>query len=113
MKNQKKYRKGIYRLALLLTVLCSAVGGYAQTQDDLKLVDPGGFKLCNGDAVNGQKLTVYNQCVHEGFKKGTFKVDWGDGSAVEEWGTEETMEHVYREFKVFNLKISWTSADGR
>lgn len=25
-----------------------------QTQDDLKLVDPGGFKLCNGDAVNGQ-----------------------------------------------------------
>ena len=76
MKNQKKCRKGIYRLALLLTVLCSAVGGYAQTQDDLKLVDPGGFKLCNGDAVNGQKLTVYNQCVHEGFKKGTFKVDW-------------------------------------
>lgn len=54
MKNQKKCRKGIYRLALLLTVLCSAVGGYAQTQDDLKLVDPGGFKLCNGDAVNGQ-----------------------------------------------------------
>ena len=48
MKNQKKCRKGIYRLALLLTVLCSAVGGYAQTQDDLKLVDPGGFKLCNG-----------------------------------------------------------------
>ena len=46
MKNQKKCRKGIYRLALLLTVLCSAVGGYAQTQDDLKLVDPGGFKLC-------------------------------------------------------------------
>lgn len=112
MKNQKKYRKGIYRLALLLTVLCSAVGGYAQTQDDLKLVDPGGFKLCNGDAVNGQKLTVYNQCVHEGFKKGTFKVDWGDGSAVEEWGTEETMEHVYREFKVFKLKFSWTSSDG-
>lgn len=112
MKNQKKCRKGIYRLALLLTVLCSAVGGYAQTQDDLKLVDPGGFKLCNGDAVNGQKLTVYNQCVHEGFKKGTFKVDWGDGSAVEEWGTEETMEHVYREFKVFKLKFSWTSSDG-
>ena len=111
MKNQKKCRKGIYRLALLLTVLCSAVGGYAQTQDDLKLVDPGGFKLCNGDAVNGQKLTVYNQCVHEGFKKGTFKVDWGDGSAVEEWGTEETMEHVYREFKVFKLKFSWTSSD--
>lgn len=112
MKNQKKCRKGIYRLALLLTVLCSAVGGYAQTQDDLKLVDPGGFKLCNGDAVNGQKLTVYNQCVHEGFKKGTFKADWGDGSAVEEWGTEETMEHVYREFKVFKLKFSWTSSDG-
>ena len=112
MKKQKKCRKGIYRLALLLTVLCSAVGGYAQTQDDLKLVDPGGFKLCNGDAVNGQKLTVYNQCVHEGFKKGTFKVDWGDGSAVEEWGTEETMEHVYREFKVFKLKFSWTSSDG-
>lgn len=112
MKNQKKCRKGIYRLALLLTVLCSAVGGYAQTQDDLKLVDPGGFKLCNGDAVNGQKLTVYNQCVHEGFKKGTFKVDWGDGSAVEEWGTEETMKHVYREFKVFKLKFSWTSSDG-
>jgi hypothetical protein len=62
--------------------------------------------------VNGQKLTVYNQCVHEGFKKGTFKVDWGDGSAVEEWGTEETMEHVYREFKVFKLKFSWTSSDG-
>ena len=50
-------------------------------------------------------MTVYNQCVHEGFKKGTFKVDWGDGSAVEEWGTEETMEHVYREFKVFKLNF--------
>lgn len=27
-------------------------------------------------------------------------------------GTEETMEHVYREFKVFKLKFSWTSSDG-
>ena len=70
MKNQKKCRKGIYRLALLLTVLCSAVGGYAQTQDDLKLVDPGGFKLCNGDAVNGQKLTVtINVCMRASKKE--------------------------------------------
>ena len=56
MKNQKKCRKGIYRLALLLTVLCSAVGGYAQTQDDLKLVDPGGVKLwrcCERTKVDG------------------------------------------------------------
>ena len=58
MKNQKKCRKGIYRLALLLTVLCSAVGGYAQTQDDLKLVDHGGYMFGNVDAVNGLKLTI-------------------------------------------------------
>ena len=43
-------------IPLSFTTYCFVLGSrwLCQTQDDLKLVDPGGFKLCNGDAVNGQ-----------------------------------------------------------
>ena len=69
----------------------------AQTVNDLILVEPRGFKLCNND-VNGEAITVYNQCTHPGFQDGTFQVDWGDGSPVENWGSGETMVHTYLPF---------------
>lgn len=83
----------------------------AQTVNDLILVEPRGFKLCNND-VNGEAITVYNQCTHPGFQNGTFQVDWGDGSPLENWGSGETMVHTYLPFGVFELVFSWRSTDG-
>lgn len=78
--------------------------------NDLVLAEPGGFKLCN-NLPEGEKITVYNQCVHPGFTGGVFTINWGDGSAVENLrGTEIT--HTYIKFGVFDLVFSWSSADG-
>ena len=96
---------------MLLLLWVGADRLQAQTVSDLILVEPRGFKLCNND-VNGEEITVYNQCTHPGFRNGTFQVDWGDGSAVENWGSGETMVHTYLPFGVFDLTFSWQSSDG-
>ena len=111
MKRYRVFRYGRYAVCMLLWLWIGTVQTQAQTVNDLILAEPGGFKLCNND-INGEKITVYNQCTHPGFHNGTFQVDWGDGSAVENWGTEETMEHTYTLFGVIDLVFSWTSADG-
>lgn len=96
-------------MLLLLWVVADRL--QAQTVNDLILVEPRGFKLCNND-VNGEEITVYNQCTHPGFQNGTFQVNWGDGGAVENWGSGETMVHTYLPFGVFDLTFSWQSSDG-
>lgn len=100
-----------YAVCLIFILWGSLQQGWAQTENDLVLVDPNGFKLCNNDNT-GEALTIYNQCTHAGFGNGTFSVDWGDGSAVEAWGTEETMVHTYMKFGVLDLVFSWKSSDG-
>lgn len=85
--------------------------GRTQTVDDLILVEPGNFKLCNND-VMGQTIEIYNQCTHPAFANGKFKVNWGDGSAMENWGTDEKMSHTYMLFGIFDLVFSWQSNDG-
>lgn len=104
---------GYCRFAVCVLFLLWAGTGriQAQTLNDLILAEPRDFKLCNND-VNGEEITVYNQCTHPGFQNGTFRVDWGDGSAVENWGSGETMVHIYVPFGVFDLTFSWQSADG-
>lgn len=111
MKAYNISRYGKFAGCLLLLLWMGASEVLAQTVNDLILAEPRGFKLCNND-VNGEEITVYNQCTHSGFQNGTFQVDWGDGSAVENWGSGETMVHTYLPFGVFDLVFSWRSADG-
>lgn len=111
MKRYSLVRCCRYAGCMLLLLWLGTGRMQAQTVNDLILVEPGGFKLCNND-VRGEEITIYNQCTHTGFRNGTFQVDWGDGSAIENWGSGETITHIYLPFGMFDLIFSWQSADG-
>ncbi len=84
----------------------------AQTNNDLMLASPYDFKLCNGDAVKGEELEIFNQSSHTGLTGGVYSVDWGDGSPVEVWNGGGSMKHRYYGFQVYKLVFSWRSANG-